>query len=76
MINLGGVIMCTGHEDVNGWTFNCVWPVNLDLYVLFDVMFYVVWEIRKIHSLVLLMLCCPLHVITLRVGQSIMMFSP
>ena len=42
---------------------------------LCDIMFYAVCVIRKIHSPVILMLCCPLQVITLRVGQSKTTFS-
>ena len=34
MISLGGVVMCKGHEYVNGCTFNCTRFVKLDLYVL------------------------------------------
>ena len=40
-----------------------------------DIMFYAIYVIRKIHSPVILMLCCPLQVTLLRVGQSRMTFS-
>ena len=73
-ISLGGVVMCMGTN-----VFMDVLLMVIDLCIqiccLCDIMFYVVYVIRKIHSPVILMLCCPLQVITLRSGQSETTFS-
>ena len=73
-INLGGVVMCMGTN-----VFMDVLLMVIDLYIqifcLCDIMFYAVCVIRKIYSPIILILCCPLQVITLRVGQRKMTFS-
>ena len=74
--SLGGVVLCTWHNDVIRRAFNCILLVNLDWCILFDIMFYVVLINRKTHSPVLLMLCCPFQVITLWEDQSKTTFSP
>ena len=61
---------------VTGLTLNCTLYAILVLCNLFDIMFCVVLVIRKIHSSVLLMLCCPLQVIILWEDQSRTTFNP
>ena len=66
-ISLGDVVMCMGTN-----MFMDILLMVIDLCIqiccLCDIMFYAVCVIRKIHSPVILMLCCPLRVITLRGG--------
>ena len=73
-ISLGGVVMFMGtnmYMDV----FLMVIDLLIQICCLCDIMFYAVCVIRIMHSPVILMLCCPLQVITLWVEQSRTTFS-